>query len=291
MKKVCFIIVILLVLCSCSSNEFEIVDLHEPNPYVSKFYSYEPTIDNAIKHATHVAIVEVDNIEQYSGCSNDSIFTFMVRSVLAGDALPETIKIIRPTAFYKYDETYLLFLYGISSTLWPFDLFVPFDLFTFRITDGENLDCLQAIDNVQTNTTRSFVKPFKNAENNKFSVLKPYITSRSKSTIKHKYASSNLNLDYLIKQSDIIVEINPTRVVPVENNAFIADVWYEVDKCFKGTPSGNWMMLPNTVETDCKYIVFLEEVEPSSYVLESRGSFFKQGSIEYEEFVSKWNNK
>ncbi|MDD2235450.1 MAG: hypothetical protein PHV03_11280, partial [Desulfitobacteriaceae bacterium] len=277
--------------CSCSSNGFETVDLHEPNPYVSKFYSYEPTINNAIKHATHVAIVELADIEPYGGSSNNSIFTFSVKSVLAGGILPETIKIIRPITFYKSDETYLLFLYGISSTLWPFDLFVPFDLFTFRITDGENIDCLQAIDNVQTNTTRSFVEPFKDAENNKFSVLKPYITARSKSTIKLKYASSNLNLDYLINQSDLIMEIIPTRIAPVENNAFIADVWYEVVNCYKGTPSGNWMMLPNTVEINCNYVVFLDEVEPCSYVLESRGSFFRQGSIEYDEFFSTWKNR
>lgn len=103
--------------------------------------------------------------------------------------------------------------------------------------------------------------------------------------------SENIDLHYLIEKSQLIMEIVPKTVEPVPVNASLVDVSYEVSNSYKGTPQGNWLMMPGGIEPGSEYLVFLIEREPGYFVLTSRGSFFQLGSKEYTEFLALWENK
>ncbi|GEM_PF-5990831 len=290
MKKIFAVLVCWLVLCSCSPAEPELVKLCDPCPLRAASYRSMPTIKELLHDKTHVAIVELKDAEPW-GDTGRSIFTFTIKSLLAGEKFADEIKIINPTSLYLFEETYLLFLSYFGSTLYPFDFYVPFDPYTFRISEGEFIDCLQAVEDSLAGTPRRYVEPFQNPEHNRLSYLQDYISKYSRSVKKSKPVSENIDLLYLIEKSRLIMGIVPKTVEPVPVNGSLVDVSYDVSTCYKGTPQGNWLMMPSGIEPGSEYLVFLIEREPGFFVLTSRGSFFQLGSKEYSEFLALWENK
>lgn len=281
------VLVLLLVLCSCSTGTPEINNLRDPAaPLVSGLYSFEPTIDNVIENSTHIATLNLIDIEPYD--ENRVLYNFAVESLLAGEFNSDTITVLGYKSFYEHDETYLLFLHLASYPEYPQDIFVPFNLFTFRINNADYLDCLQQIEDPKTDKVRTFAEPFKNPEYNKLDYLTNYIKKNSKSMKKYNFALDHEDLEYLIKESDVIIEITPINLIPI--NPFLNDVQFEVEANYKGEILGNVLVLPNTLEINRKYIVFLETIDEGEYSLMARDSIFPQESEEYLDFISVWNN-
>ena len=290
LKRIIVALMLGIVLYSCSSGKPEIVKLSDPCPNRAASYRSQPTIKELLSQETHAAIVELKDIQPWGETTGQSVFTFSVLSLLAGEKHSDTIQVINPTPLYEYGENYLLFLSCLSSTIYPFDIYVPFDPYTFRITEGEYIDCLQSVEDSESGTPRTFVQPFKTPEHNRLCFLKEHIKKHSGSVRKSTTVSENKDLLYLLEESELILEIVPTTIEPI--NPFLLDVWYEITACFQGEcPLDNWLMLPNSIEQGCQYLVFLTEKEPGFYTLTTRGSFFQQGSQEYDKFLAIWNNK
>ncbi|MDD4658910.1 MAG: hypothetical protein PHW26_07730 [Eubacteriales bacterium] len=286
MFKKIILVVFVLLLCSCNPSELKTVDqLGDPIPWVAPHYDFKFTIENVMERSTHVAIVELLDQQPYDEDGMESIFIFSVKSLLAGKLPSNTIKVLNNSACYKPDETYLLFLSVSSFSEWPYDLHIPFTPYTFRISNGEDIDCLQRIEMPSVNAERTFVKPFENPEHNKLSFLKKYIEKRATSVEKYTLVSENTDLDYLNKEADVILVIHPNKIEYI--NPFINDVWYEMIDCFQGTPpENNWLMLPTDIYLDNDYLLFLTESEPKVFSLTSRGSYFPKGSPEYTNFMT-----
>ena len=131
---------LLCFLSACSGSNPELVDLVNPAFYIQGMPKFEPSLKNAIKHSTHVAIISPVNRQPYD--DNRLLYTFKVESLLAGELTDEHITVLGGKSFYQDDETYLLFLSLASFPSWPQDIFVPYNLFNFRVTPGGDIDCL-----------------------------------------------------------------------------------------------------------------------------------------------------
>lgn len=279
---------LLLFLVSCNPRDLEAVNLSDPSPYSNANYTSQPSINKLIEISSHIAIVKLADREPHWTREDESIYTFSVLSLLAGEQCPDKIKVTNDTYFYEFDETYLLFMSCFSSTLQPFDIYIPFDRFTFRITENGDIDCLQRLADADTGSPRIYVKPFETPEHNSLSFLEGFIKMRARSVKKVTHASEDNDLTNLISKSDLRIEIAPTKIELT--HSYAADVWFEVTECFQGTPpADNWLMLPLDVELGKKYVVLLHEEEPGYYKPVSRNSIFSEGTLEYNEFFAAWD--
>jgi hypothetical protein len=286
-KKFIFLIILVFVLCSCSATDPELINgFRDPSePFVQGLYLFEPTIENAINNSTHVAQLSLNDVERFD--DNRSLYTFKVDSLLAGDLDSDTIKVLGYNSFYVKEETYLLFLKLVSYTEYPEDIFIPYNPFTF-IVNGEDIQCLQQVGDPGSDKARLLVEPFKNQEHNKASFLQEYIASKSKQVLKSTPALDYKDVDYLARESDIIVEITPRKQTPL--NPYINTVEFDIITQYKGELALNELTLPNTLEVDSKYIVFLVNTGDAEFSLLARDSILPCGSMEYQEFLSVWGN-
>lgn len=280
-------LVLLCFLGACSGSNPELVDLTNPAFYTQGMPKFEPTLKNVIKRSTHVATLSVVSRQPYD--DNRMLYTFKVESLLAGELTDEHITVLGGKSFYQDDETYLLFLSLASFPSWPQDIFVPYNLFNFRVTNGEDIDCLQEAGNEEAGRERLFVKPFKEPEHNRLSFIKDYVKTHSKSMQKPELATRTWDTDSLLKNSDVVIEIMPTRIEP--GNPYVNYVEFEVTSIFKGDISSEAMFLPSTLEVNHKYVIFLKGDEQEGYDLTAREGVFPQGTAEYENFLSTWQNK
>ena len=102
-------------------------------------------------------------------------------------------------------------------------------------------------------------------------------------------ATRTWDTDSLLKNSDVVIEIMPTRIEP--GNPYVNYVVFEVTSIFKGDFSSEAMFLPSTLEVNHKYVIFLKGDEQEGYDLTAREGVFPQGTAEYENFLSTWENK
>lgn len=110
-----------LVSCSPPLAGLQTVELVDPQPRIAIHYSQPITVENITKDSTHIALVELKDIQPYGVDTGKSIFTFTIKSLLAGEELSPSIMVINPSSFYRFEETYLLFLNYWSSITQPFD--------------------------------------------------------------------------------------------------------------------------------------------------------------------------
>lgn len=240
MKRCFLAFLALFLITACGIDHPELVELRDPTPWSSGgTYSFEPTLANIIRTSTHVAIVKLQGQEPYGDSTYRSICTFSVQSLLAGDSIPDRIKVLGGTAFYQEDELYLLFLSSFSSAVWPFDIFVPFNMFIFRIREDGQVDCLQALDDPETGTVRTFIPPFVKPEHNTLKFLEKYIKKGPALPKSYKLVIENPSSAFLLEKSDYIMEIVPTSLEPVPNNPYLSDVSFEVVSELKGTWAQN----------------------------------------------------
>lgn len=85
-------------------------------------------------------------------------------------------------------------------------------------------------------------------------------------------------------------QFNPEDVIMYEGRYANLESYFLT--CFQGDPPrDNWLMLPHGIELNKKYIVLLYEESPGRYSPVSRKSLFIQGSKEYQEFFTAWENR
>lgn len=276
MRQLLISLVIILLLCSCSVDKVETVELYNISP-ITEHYTFTPTLENVIENSTHIAVVRLEAVE--SGGVR-SLMTFSVVSQLAGDNIPDKIKVIGFTDFYLLDETYLLFFSLSSIPEWPYDVYTPFDLFTFRISDEEKIECLQGLEDPKKNTARKYIPPFVKDKHNRLSFLVDYIQERANSVQSVQRVLDYADTEFLTRESDLIIEVTPTETWPV--NLFVDSVDFEITACYVGSePDVNQLLLPNKLQIGESYILCLNESD--GYCLMTRNSVFPSDSPEYKD--------
>lgn len=281
------LLILLLFVSACSGSDPELVDLRSPAYYNQGTLRFEPTLKNAIKNSTHVVTLSVVSSQPYD--YNRLLYTCKVESLLAGELTDDYITVLGGKSFYQEDETYLLFLTLASYPSWPQDIFVPLDIFTFRVVSGDEIDCLQEAGDEEAERARQFIKPFKDPEHNRLSYIEGYVKKNAKSLQKPDTASKNETLDSLLSNSDVVIEIMPTHIEP--GNPYVSYVEFEVTSVFKGDFSLGAMFLPSSLELNQKYILFLQGDEEEGFDLTSRAAVLSEGTADYKNFISSWEDK
>lgn len=286
MRKLALTLLMVSVLGACSAGEeITVVPLGQPSTpytYIEVDYFFKPTPLSVLRSHTHAALIQVENIQAYE---NDSIYTCSVINLLAGQLDSGTIHVLNPSGFYEKGEQYLLFFICHSRPEWPYDVYLPFDPYSFRV-NGQDIDCFQGIDDITFE--RTYVKPFRKPEHNRLSVLTNYIRKHANEVKRCTTVSDHEDIDYLIRMSDVIVEIKTKEKHP--GNILADYMTYEVTKKYQGRHPGHMLLFPQTMEENKSYLVFLKD-NGWSYELMARDSFFPLDSEGYAKFKSIWRCK
>lgn len=278
-------ILITLVVClglvvhfSNSNNIQTVEELTSPAGVTQELLRYEPTIENALtKFATLVPVVKLLDTEPYGEENQRSIFTFSVESVLHGDQEVDNIRVLGETDFFAFDETYILLLHCHSSTAWPFDVYIPFVDFIFRVS-GDRIDCLQDA------KTRKFVAPFKDDKYNNLENFSQYVKATAKDPHPTVHAKDSVSVKELIRSDNIVIEIQPTKITQVTQvNPFVYITDFNILQNYRGSYQGTRVLLPQKLDVNNKYVVFLEEGDDvdDCFRLVSRNSIFSEQTQEY----------
>lgn len=246
-------------------------------------YHDEFTFDNIInKFSTHIAAGTV--IDSAPLSETRTLFTVQLEQTLAGhfDHDQALVYVVDDRSL-QLGEKYLLFLSEFSSTLYEQDFFVALEEFILKIENG-------IVHRLIDPELNEFVLPFADHEYNHYEQLIEYISQNVKqrnmlptgSKAVEEYAS----LDELQENSDHIFEIRAEDVLPVNNNLALVD--YEIIQTYKGGELNNvyYLLLPDSVEKNDVYLLFLKEDPSGSVTLSTRkGSIIQKDSTEYEEVV------
>ncbi len=287
MKLIVKLSAILIILLVClgvvahfsGGNSLQTVELTSPARVPHGSLRYEPTIENALtKFATFVPMVELSDIDPYGKDNRLSVFTFLVKSVLYGDEEIDVIRVLGETAFFTFDETYLLILHCHSSTSWPFDIYVPFEYFIFRVR-GDRIECLQDAE------SREFIAPFADNHYNKLGNFSQFVNATAEGT--ETYAKDSLCVQELIRLENIVIEIQPVKVTQAtEINPFVYITEFVILENYRGSYQGSMVLLPQELDVNNQYVIFLEETDEGYFQLASRNSIFAVQTQEYNTIMS-----
>lgn len=161
-----------------------------------------------------------------------------------------------------------------NSTAWPFDVYVPFVHFIFRVS-GDRIECLQDAE------TRKFVAPFNDDKYNELENFSQYVKDTAKRTT--AYAEDFLSVHELIRSENIVIEIQPIKVTQGKPHPFVYITDFAVLKEYRGSYQGTRVLLPQELDVNNKYILFLETAADNSFQLVSRNSIFSVQSQEYDK--------
>lgn len=244
--------------------------------------TYELTLENMVnKLSSNIVIGEVIDFEPSYVSESSYLYSVKVSENVLGDVNADIIKINTHNLNLEIGNSYLLFLYGFDSTLYPEKFYITNDEFILKIDETGTVYRLEDPEN------KIYIKPFKEEEFNNVANLKKYINE-----IKHdnyyvknpsKPAKQKANIiGELISSSDHIIEINVKKIV--EGNETLSAIEFDTKAVYKGGNFENLYTIAvpeGSVELGGDYLLFLVDNGQSVKLSTREGSIVNINSPEY----------